>query len=52
MATHGGVHEALIAAEGIAYDIVGPRMDEARGRRFILDNVGIGRSGPEHVQPR
>ena len=40
MATHGGVHEALIAAEGIAYDIVGPHMDEARGRRFILDNVG------------
>ena len=42
MATHGGVHEALIRAEGIPYDIVGPHMDEARGRRFIRDNVGIG----------
>lgn len=42
MATHGGVHEALIAAEGIPYDIVGPRMDEARGQKFIRDNVGIG----------
>jgi UDP:flavonoid glycosyltransferase YjiC (YdhE family) len=42
MATHGGVHEALIRAEGIPYDIVGPRMDEARGARFIRDNVGIG----------
>lgn len=42
MATHGGVHEALIRAEGIPYDIVGPRMDEARGRKFIRDNVGIG----------
>jgi len=42
IATHGGVHEALIKAEGIPYDIVGPRMDEARGRKFISDNVGIG----------
>jgi len=42
MATHGGVHEALIRAEGIPYDIVGPHMDEARGRKFIRDNVGIG----------
>lgn len=42
MATHGGVHEALIQAEGIPYDIVGPRMNEARGRKFIQDNVGIG----------
>ena len=42
MATHGGVHEALIQQEGIPYEIVGPRMDEARGRRFIRDNVGIG----------
>jgi UDP:flavonoid glycosyltransferase YjiC (YdhE family) len=51
MATHGGVHEALIAAEGIAYDIVGPRMDEARGRRFILDNVGIGHPGQSMYSP-
>lgn len=42
MATHGGVHEALLAAEGIPYEIVGPHMDRDRGLRFIQDNVGIG----------
>ncbi|KAB2913712.1 MAG: glycosyltransferase family 1 protein [Hyphomicrobiaceae bacterium] len=51
MATHGGVHEALIRAEGIPYDIVGPRMDEERGRRFILDNVGIGDPGQSVYSP-
>lgn len=42
MATHGGVHEALLRNEGIDFDIVGPRMDEARGHRFVGDNVGVG----------
>jgi UDP:flavonoid glycosyltransferase YjiC (YdhE family) len=51
MATHGGVHEALIAGEGIPYDIVGARMDEARGRRFIRDNVGIGDPGQSMYSP-
>lgn len=51
MATHGGVHEALIKAEGIAYDIVGPRMDEARGRKFVMDGVGIGDPGQSMYSP-
>lgn len=42
MATHGGVHEALLQSEGIDYDIVGARMDEARGRQFVMSNCGIG----------
>ncbi|MBX9945877.1 MAG: hypothetical protein K2Y40_17490 [Reyranella sp.] len=42
IATHGGVHEALLQSEGIDYDIVGPRMDAARGWRFVMSNVGIG----------
>lgn len=45
IATHGGVHETLLKGEGIDYDIVGPRMDEARSRRFVLDTVGIGDPG-------
>jgi UDP:flavonoid glycosyltransferase YjiC (YdhE family) len=51
IATHGGVHEALIRAESIPYDIVGPRMDEARGRKFISDNVGIGDPGQSMYSP-
>ena len=31
IATHGGVHEALLQSEGIPYDIVGPRMTAERG---------------------
>ncbi len=42
IATHGGVHEALLQSEGIDYDIVGPRMDAARGWQFVMSNVGIG----------
>ena len=42
IATHGGVHEALLRSEGIDYDIVGPRMSAERGHRFVRDNVGIG----------
>jgi UDP:flavonoid glycosyltransferase YjiC (YdhE family) len=43
--THGGLHESLLRSEGIDYDIVGPRMDEARSRRFLVDTVGIGDPG-------
>lgn len=42
IATHGGVHEALLRSEGIDYDIVGPPMSAERGHRFVRDNVGIG----------
>jgi UDP:flavonoid glycosyltransferase YjiC (YdhE family) len=42
IATHGGVHEALLRNEGIEFDIVGPHMSAARGAQFVRDNVGIG----------
>jgi UDP:flavonoid glycosyltransferase YjiC (YdhE family) len=43
IATHGGVHEALLRSEGVAdYDIVGPHMDNERSRRFVFDTIGIG----------
>lgn len=42
IATHGGVHEALLRNEGIEFDIVGPHMSAARGEQFVRDNVGIG----------
>ncbi len=45
VATHGGVHEALLQSEGIPYDIVGPRMTSARGTQFVKDNVGLGHPG-------
>ncbi len=51
IATHGGVHEALLRSEGIDYEIVGPRMDEERGRRFIRDNVGIGNPAQSMYSP-
>lgn len=45
IATHGGMHEALLRSEGIEYDIVGPRMDDERSRRWLRDTVGIGDPG-------
>ena len=51
IATHGGVHEALLQNEGIAYDIVGPRMTAARNVQFIKDNVGLGHPGQSMYQP-
>lgn len=42
MATHGGLFEGLIASEGIPYERLSPTMDEARCRRFIAENVGVG----------
>lgn len=42
IATHGGIYEALLGSD---YDIVGPRMDEARSRRFLSNSVGIGDPG-------
>lgn len=45
IATHGGIHEAMLRGEGVAYDIVGPRMDAARSLRFLRDTPGIGDPG-------
>lgn len=42
VATHGGTHEALLRSLGIPYDVVGPRMDDARCRQMVLDGPGIG----------
>lgn len=42
IATHGGVHEALLRNEGIEYDLIEPYMDAARGQRFVMSNVGVG----------
>ena len=42
VATHGGVHEALLHNEGIEFEIVGPHMSAERSQQFVRDNVGIG----------
>jgi UDP:flavonoid glycosyltransferase YjiC (YdhE family) len=42
IATHGGTHEKLLSTEGIPYEIVGPRWDEERCRRFVANGPGIG----------
>ena len=45
VATQGGVHEARLKAEGIAYDIVGPHMSAERGAQYVRDNAGLGDPG-------
>lgn len=45
IATHGGVFETLLGREALDYDNVGPRMDNARSRRFVSDLPGIGDPG-------
>ena len=45
IATHGGMHEAVLQSAGVAYDIVGPRMDAVRSLRFLADTIGIGDPG-------
>ena len=42
VATHGGTHEQLLRQLGIPYDVIGPRMDDERSRRFVRDGPGIG----------
>lgn len=51
IATHGGVHEALLQSEGIPYDIVGPHMNAKRGAQFVKDNVGLGHPGQSMYAP-
>jgi len=45
VATHGGTHERLLRELGVPYDIVGPRLDDSRSRRMVLDGPGIGHPG-------
>lgn len=42
MATHGGTHEPLLRAAGVAYDIVGPRLSPARSAELVAANTGLG----------
>lgn len=42
VATQGGVHEQLLKAERIPYDIVGPHMSVERGAQYVRDNAGLG----------
>jgi UDP:flavonoid glycosyltransferase YjiC (YdhE family) len=42
VATHGGPHERLLAAAGIQYDVLGPRMSATRAAAFVASAVGLG----------
>ncbi|MFD0821310.1 glycosyltransferase, partial [Micromonospora zhanjiangensis] len=42
MATHGGVHERLLRAAGVDYDIVGPHMTDARSVEIVAAATGLG----------
>lgn len=51
VATQGGVHEELLKAEGIAYDIIGPHMSAERGAQYVRDNAGVGDPGQSMYSP-
>jgi UDP:flavonoid glycosyltransferase YjiC (YdhE family) len=42
MATHGGVHENLLRAADVEYDVVGPPMSAERSAAFVRSAVGAG----------
>ncbi|GLW33494.1 glycosyltransferase [Actinoplanes regularis] len=42
VATHGGTYESALRAAGIEYDLIGPRMDEARCARFLREQPSSG----------
>ncbi|MFC1406049.1 MULTISPECIES: glycosyltransferase [Streptacidiphilus] len=42
VATHGGVHEGLLRAAGIDYDVIGTPMNRERGTEFVRSAVGLG----------
>lgn len=42
VATHGGTHEFYLRNAGIPYQLLEPRMDAARCRRFVADGAGQG----------
>lgn len=45
VATHGGTHESLLTAAGVAYDVIGPPMDADRSARFVREAIGAGPVG-------
>lgn len=45
LASHGGPYEGVLADEGVGRDAIAPRMDAARGHRFLRDSIGIGDPG-------
>lgn len=45
VATHGGTHEPLLTAAGVAYDVIGPPMNAARSARFVREAIGAGPVG-------
>jgi UDP:flavonoid glycosyltransferase YjiC (YdhE family) len=42
MATHGGVHENLLRAAGVEYDVVGQPMSAERSAAFVRSAIGVG----------
>lgn len=42
VATHGGTHEFYLREAGIPYDLLEPRMDAERCRRFVANGAGLG----------
>lgn len=42
VATHGGVHERLLHAAGVDYDVVGARMSARRSTAFVASAMGQG----------
>src|SRR5215469_5591377 len=42
IATHGGPFERVLAAAGVPYDVIGPRMTDARAAAFVRSLPGIG----------
>ncbi|MEV6306403.1 glycosyltransferase [Actinoplanes sp. NPDC051861] len=42
VATYGGTYESVLAAEGIDYDLIGPRMDDERCARFLREQPSSG----------
>lgn len=45
VATHGGIHEQLLTAVGVEYDVIGPPMDAERSGRFVREAIGAGPVG-------
>ena len=42
MATHGGVHENVLRAAGVEYDVVGRPMSAERSAAFVRSAIGLG----------
>ena len=42
VATYGGTYESVLRAEGIDYDLIGPRMDDERCARFLREQPSSG----------